>query len=158
MPAFAEVKPEVTALNQAPHSALYVGNSFFYYNNSLHAHVREFVLRAETKNNFRSVSATISASGLNWHDVAAYFRPDAVGSYSFDAQNRVIFTPKGQKPFDVTILMDCSQCPVHPELKTLFTEYAEKHAATVRANGAEPVLFMSWAYQNVPEMTGELAD
>ena len=154
----ADVKPDVTALAQTPYSALYVGNSFFYYNNSLHAHVREFVLRAEPKNEFRSVSATISASGLNWHDVAAYFRPDAVGSYSFDAQNKVIFTPKGKKPFDVAIMMDCSQCPVHPDLKALFVEYAEKHAATVRANGAEPVLFMSWAYQNVPEMTGELAD
>ncbi len=158
VPALAEVKPSVVKLAQPPQSALYVGNSFFYFNNSLHAHVRELVLRAETKNNFRSVSATISGSGLNWHDVASYFRPDAVGSYGFDAHNRVVFTPKGQKPFDITILMDCSQCPVHPELQSLFAEYAEKHAATIRAHGAEPVFFMSWAYEDAPEMTGALAD
>lgn len=158
MPARAEVKPEVTRLPQPPHSALYVGNSFFYYNNSLHSHVREFVLRGESKNNFRSFSATISGSGLDWHDVASYFRPNAVGSYSFDAKNRVIFAPKDRKPYDVTIMMDCSQCPVHPDLKTVFAESAEKDAAIVRAHGAEPVFFMSWAYQDVPEMTGELAD
>lgn len=157
-PVRAEVKPEVSRLSQPPQSALYVGNSFFYYNNSLHSHVRELVIRAETKNPFRSFSATISGSGLDWHDVASYFRPNGVASYSFDPKNRVIFAPKDRKPYDVTIMMDCSQCPVHPDLKSVFADTAEKDAAIVRANGAEPVFFMSWAYQDVPEMTGELAD
>ena len=53
---------------------------------------------------------------------------------------------------------DCSQCPVHPKLAPLFHEYAKKHADTVRARGAVPVLFMTWAYADKPEMTQGLAE
>jgi hypothetical protein len=60
--------------------------------------------------------------------------------------------------FDVAVLMDCSQCPVHPDLKGIFVEYAKRHADTVRRHGARPVFFMSWAYQDKPEMTRELAE
>ena len=55
-------------------------------------------------------------------------------------------------------MMDCSQCPIHPTLKEVFTEYAKKHSDTVRKHGAVPVFFMSWAYQDAPEMTQSLAD
>jgi hypothetical protein len=33
-----------------------------------------------------------------------------------------------------------------------------RDAAIVRRHGAEPILFMSWAYQDAPEMTTSLAD
>jgi hypothetical protein len=56
------------------------------------------------------------------------------------------------------MVMDCSQCPIHPQLKPVFHEYAAKHAATIRANGARPILFMSWAYKDKPEMTAQLAE
>jgi hypothetical protein len=49
-------------------------------------------------------------------------------------------------------------CPIHPQLKTVFREYAKKHADTVRKHGAKPVFFMSWAYADAPEMTAELAE
>jgi len=55
-------------------------------------------------------------------------------------------------------MMDCSQCPIHPRLAGVFAEYARKHAETVRAHGAEPVFFMSWAYADRPEMTARLAE
>ena len=54
-------------------------------------------------------------------------------------------------------MMDCSQCPVHPQLKKVFWEYAKKHSDTVRKHGTTPVFFMSWAYADVPEMTAQLA-
>jgi hypothetical protein len=54
--------------------------------------------------------------------------------------------------------MDCSQCPIHPDLKKVFVEFAKKHSDTVRKHGAEPILFMSWAYADAPEMTEQLAD
>jgi hypothetical protein len=71
--------------------------------------------------------------------------------------NKVQFN-KLDKLFDVAIMMDCSQCPIHPDLKTIFLEFAKKHSDTVRKHGAEPILFMSWAYADVPEMTELLAD
>ena len=55
-------------------------------------------------------------------------------------------------------MMDCSQCPIHPKLKSVFTEFAKKNSDIVRAHGARPVFFMSWAYADKPEMTAQLAE
>jgi hypothetical protein len=107
---------------------------------------------------YSGVSVTISGSGFDWHDVGSYFRPDAIGRYSFDRDNAIVFNKPGTRLFDVAVMMDCSQCPIHPTLKTIFTEYAKKHADTVRAHGAKPVFFMSWAYADKPEMTAALAE
>lgn len=150
--------PSPTAKPAAPtKTALWVGNSFFYYNNSMHGHVGRLLAAANTgEKGYRATSATISGSGINWHDVEAHFKPGGVGSYSFDANNNVVFNTF-DKPFDVAIIMDCSQCPVHPQLSKIFHEYAAKHSATVRKYGAEPVFFMSWAYADKPEMTEQLA-
>ncbi len=134
---------------------LWVGNSFFYYNNSMHGHVGRLLTAAGQKGN-RSTSATISGSGINWHDMEAHFKPNAVGSYSFVGDNEVRFNTF-ERPFDATMMMDCSQCPIHPKLQSIFYEYAKKHSETLRMHGSEPILFMSWAYSDVPAMTEQLA-
>jgi hypothetical protein len=141
-----------------PTSAIYIGNSFFYYNNGLSGHVGALLRAADPGGRLRSTSVTISGSGFDWHDVESYFRPNGLGRYSFDADNRIVFNALGEKLFDVAILMDCSQCPIHPQLKSVFWEYAKKHADTVKAHGAIPVFFMSWAYADAPEMTATLAE
>ena len=149
--------PAASSPAAPPKTALWVGNSFFYYNNSMHGHVSQLLANADPgTRGYRSVSATISGSGINWHDIEAHFRPGGVGSYSFDANNNVVFNTF-DKPFDVAIIMDCSQCPIHPKLAPIFTEYAAKNSATVRKYGAEPIFFMSWAYADKPEMTEQLA-
>lgn len=159
-PAAAQMKPEVTEIGVKPRSFLFVGNSFYYYNNSMHSGFLTFV-RAGDKANaaaYRATSATISGSGLNWHDMEAYLKPGGgMASYSFTPDNEVVFNTF-DKPFDVVVMNDCSQCPVHPKLAGLFHEYAKKHADTVRARGAEPVLFMTWAYADKPDMTAALAE
>lgn len=137
-------------------SLLWVGNSFFYYNNSMHGHVGRLLSDAGVKGT-RASSATISGSGINWHDVEAHFKPGGVASYSFVGDNEVRFNTF-DKPFDGVMMMDCSQCPIHPKLQAIFYEYAAKHSATARRNGAAPIFFMSWAYQDKPEMTQQLAD
>lgn len=140
-----------------PKSALWVGNSFFYYNNSMHGHVGQLLAAANPgAKGYRATSVTISGSGINWHDMASHFKPGGVASYSFDANNNVVFNTF-DKPFDVAIMMDCSQCPIHPQLSKFFTEYTAKNSAIVRQHGAEPVFFMSWAYADKPEMTEQLA-
>ncbi len=85
---------------------------------------------------------TIGGAGLDWHDVESYFRPNAIGAYSFDEQNNVVFNKPG-KMFDAAVMMDCSQCPIHPKLKLFFTEYTKKDSDIVHAHGATPVFFMS---------------
>ena len=140
-----------------PSSAIYIGNSFFYFNNGITAHMNPLIAAGMPGFRHRSTMVTISGSGFDWHDMESYFRPDAVGKYSFDAQNNVVFN-KRDRLFDVAVMMDCSQCPIHPVMKDVFTTYAKKNAETARRHGARPVFFMSWAYQDVPAMTQQLAD
>ena len=142
-----------------PKSMLFVGNSFFYYNNSMHSYVLSLARTADARNRdaYRYTSVTISGSGFDWHDVEAYLKPNAIGKYSFVGDNEVQFN-KFDKSFDAVILNDCSQCPIHPQLKAAFHEYAKKHSDTVIKHGARPAFFMTWAYKDKPEMTAQLAE
>jgi hypothetical protein len=133
---------------------LWVGNSFYYYNNSLHGHFGRLATAGGQRQ--RSTSVTISGSGLDWHDMASLLRPNGLGRYSFVGDNEIRFNPPGRQ-YDTVIMMDCSQCPVHPQLKQAFHDTVKAHAQTARANGVRPVLFMSWAYKDKPEMTQQLA-
>ncbi len=156
----AMTRPKVTTLGpDFPKSALFIGNSFFYYNNGIQSQVLGLERAADPDNKaaYRAVMVTISGSGLDWHDVASYFRPGGLGAYSFDDRNNVVFNKPG-RVFDVAVMMDCSQCPIHPQLKTAFATEVKKDSAIVRQNEARPVLFMSWAYADKPEMTAELAE
>jgi hypothetical protein len=154
----AQTKPKRTDIGGGPpKSILWVGNSFFYYNNGMSNYLSNLLRAADPKNALRSTSVTISGSGLDWHDVESYFRPDGIGKYSFVGDNEIVFN-KIDKLFDVVILSDCSQCPVHPQLKSVFHEYAKKHSETVRKHGATPVFLMTWAYKDKPEMTAQLAE
>lgn len=154
--ARAPLQPAAAAVPAgAPEVMLWVGNSFFYYNNSMHAHVAELV-DSDKSILHRGVSLTISGAGIDWHDMASYLGPDRIGKYSF-VPGDVIRANAPGKPFDAVMFMDCSQCPVHPQLKPVFHEFAKRHSDTIRASGARPILFMSWAYKEAPEMTARLA-
>lgn len=158
LPAIAQTRPEIGVPSTPPASVLYVGNSFFYYNNSMHGHVTQLLRGTGSTEPFRTTSITISGSGLAWHDLGSYFRPGAVGSYSFNARNDIVMNPPGQRLFELAIMMDCSVCPIHPQLSAEFPATARRAAETVRAHGAEPVFFMSWANKNRPEMLDGLAE
>ncbi len=156
----AQTKPAVTSLGpDFPKSGIFIGNSFYYYNDGLPGHVSlmEKAADPDHKQDYRNTMVTIGGSGFDWHDVESYFRPNAIGNYSFDDHNNVVFN-KLDRLFDVAVMMDCSQCPIHPKLKSVFTEYAKKNSEIVRSHGARPVFFMSWAYADKPEMTAQLAE
>ncbi len=158
--AQAQTKPAVTSLGpDYPKSAIFIGNSFFYYNNGMPGHLSLLEKAADPahKQDYRNTMVTIGGSGFDWHDVESYFRPNAIGSYSFDDDNNIVFN-KRDKLFEAAVMMDCSQCPIHPQLKSVFTEYARKDSDIVRAHGATPIFFMSWAYADRPEMTAQLAE
>jgi hypothetical protein len=164
--ACAQTPPAIPAASAAartpPQSLLWVGNSFFYYNNSMHGHVGNLLrASADGGRGSRQTSATISGSGLNWHDMEAHFKPGGMGSYTFNNKNEVVFNVGERalpKLFDAVLMMDCSQCPIHPQLAPLFEQSVARDAAITRSHGAEPILFMSWAYQDAPEMTAALAN
>lgn len=139
-----------------PESMMWVGNSFFYYNNSMHGHFGQLQASLGERPAIRSTSITISGSGLDWHDMESLVRPGGVGRYSFVGDNEIRFNPPG-RAYDTVIMMDCSQCPVHPQLKQAFHDTVKKNAQLLAARGIRPVLFMSWAYKDKPEMTQQLA-
>ncbi|EHR72711.1 hypothetical protein BurJ1DRAFT_3908 [Burkholderiales bacterium JOSHI_001] len=138
----------------APAAMLWVGNSFFYYNNSLHGHLGSLV--SSIGDRVRGTSVTVSGSGLDWHDMPSLLRPNGLGRYSFVGDNEIRFNPPGRQ-YDTVVMMDCSQCPLHPQLKQAFLDAVKLNANTSRAHGVRPVLFMSWAYKDKPEMTEQLA-
>ncbi|MBU3653319.1 MAG: hypothetical protein FGM44_09585 [Limnohabitans sp.] len=155
--ASAQDKPLVKEFGPTPpRSVAYIGNSFFYFNNGIISHLSPMVAEGMKGHPYRSSMITISGSGFDWHDVDSYFRPNAVGKYSFAADNSVVFNTI-DKLFEASVMMDCSQCPIHPTMKPIFHEYAKKHSDTVRKHGSQPVFFMSWAYADKPEMTEPLA-
>ena len=156
--ANAEIRPDVRApQNTDITSLLYVGNSFFYYNNGISGFVAGFSRGSSHHKHLSGTMITIAGSGLDWHDLESYFRPHAVGSYTFDQHNNIVFNTRS-KPYDAVLMMDCSQCPIHPQLAPVFFDYANRDAEIARRHGVEPMLFMSWAYKDHPEMTAGLAE
>ena len=156
--ASAQTKPfRADVGGTTPKSILWVGNSFFYYNNSMHSHVLGLAKAADPKGGARATSVTISGSGLDWHDMTSLLRPNGIGRYSFVGDNEIVFNKPGRQ-FDAVIMMDCSQCPVHPQLKDSFHATVKKFSRVIGKSGARPILFMSWAYKDKPEMTAQLAE
>lgn len=158
--AQAQTRPVVTSLGPLqPKNAIFIGNSYFYYNGSVPRHVSllEEAADPEHKSNYRNVMVAISGYRLAWHDVESYFRPNTIRSDLLGYQDDPSLSPL-DKRFDVAVMMDCSQCPVHPKLRSAFADYAKKDSAIIRAHGARPVLFMSWAYADRPEMTALLEE
>jgi len=87
------------SLREIPTSAIFIGNSFFYFNNGIHRYVNDLAKKSGIK--FRSTMVTISGAGLDWHDVNSYFRPNAIASYSTsnDGKNTLKFRDKNEKLF-----------------------------------------------------------
>jgi len=152
-----EVRPKRTALEGEPvASVIWVGNSFFYYNNGIHRLVGG--LAGAAKHRLRNTMVTQSGAGIDWHDLDAYLKPGSkVGWYSFVGDNEIRFNQAGRQ-YDTAVIMDCSQCPIHSQLKGIFREYVKKDSEIARKHGVRPVFFMSWAYKDAPQMTRQLAD
>lgn len=145
-------------MHETPTSAIFIGNSFFYFNDGIHRYVNDMAKKSGLK--FRSTMVTISGAGLDWHDVDSYFRPNAIASYSTsnDGKNTLKFRDKSEKLFDVAIMQDNSQAPTHPELKKIFEKEAAKNSKIVKKHGAKPIFSMSWAYKKEEWMTKPIVD
>lgn len=154
--ALGDVKPEIRKIEGDPvKSVLWVGNSFFYYNNGM-ANMYGDLSKAAGEE-ARVTLIAIGGGGIDWHDVDSYLRPGSkIGYYSI-IDNEARINPAGRQ-YDTMIVMDCSNCPVQPELNRIFHEYAKIDADTARKYGVRPVFFMSWGYKDRPEMTQELAE
>ena len=141
-----------------PKALLFVGNSLFFFNNGTHRMLRQLLAKTPGAPKFRTNMVAINGASLSWHDVESYFRPDAISSYTINANNEVIFRDPAEQLWDSVILLDSTQGPIHPVLGPQFRAAAAKNAAIVRSHGAQPLFYITWAYRNRPEMTELLAD
>src|ERR1700716_1302905 len=79
-PLAAQTAPKIlTSGVERPAAVIFIGNSFFYYNNSLHNHVLRLASAADPAYRLRATSVTISGSGAGWADGGTYFRAEPPG-------------------------------------------------------------------------------
>lgn len=139
--AFAET-PAVKSIDPPQH-VLLVGNSFYYYNRSLHNHLRDLVSAAnpETQKSYTFRSLTVSGARLG------------------DMQGALEEQLKSRK-WDIVILQGHSTEPIESDKVRSegFRAAARRADKAVQDAGAKSAFFMTWAQQDKPEMTRALAD
>lgn len=133
--AMAETpKPAVSKLKVAnPTHLLFIGNSYLYYGDSLHNHVRRMAIaaRIQPKKKMKYKSATISGSALHDHNIDSYLEPGKL---------------RVKQPFQVVIMQGGSAVGWSKKRPPVFKKTAAEFAGKIRAAGGEPVLYMTHAY------------
>lgn len=125
-----KVKP---ALNSNPERVLFVGNSYYYYNNSLHNHVSNLVKASDAALGARLQfkSSTIGGSALNHHNMAHLTEPGKIGV---------------SQPFQWVVMQGGSSEPLSPRRREIFRQTAAANAEMIKARGGQVALYMTHAY------------
>jgi hypothetical protein len=132
------VAPSVVKIGP-PRKVLFIGNSFTYYNDGIDLH-------------FKRLAA--SAKPPIVLDVASHTTPGA--NLSGHYNNLTILDAIRQEDWDVVILQGYSDEPIDRWKQKSFVKYARLLSEEIRRTEAQTVFFMTWAYQNVPNMTQRL--
>jgi hypothetical protein len=133
--AQAEPRPRVTEI-PPPRNVLFIGNSFTFYNNGLHNHLR-YMMEAGGHEAGTIRAMTISGAYLEEHAPAL---PAMLESADWD----------------VVILQGHSMEAIDRERLPAFRQAVRSFAGQISDSGATPVLFMTWARSNLPEQTAAL--
>ena len=126
--------PQVDHLeNKAPERVLFVGNSYLYYGDSVHNHVRRIAeeLGPHPVGAFQYKSATIGGARLSHHNLDHLLAPGRLGV---------------DQPFDLVILQGGSSEVLTPENRAQFRQSALELNKKIRAAGAQAALYMTHAY------------
>lgn len=117
----------------SPRRMLFIGNSYFYYNDSLHNHVKRMVDAAGLveEADLEYKSATIGGAALFDHNIDHLLDPESL---------------RVQGPYEVVVMQGGSAAPLSKDRRERFARTAEIYAAKVRVSGGEPVLYMTHAY------------
>ena len=121
------------SLADSPQSILFVGNSYFYYNDGLHHHLKQLLEAAQAQQS-RSVvykSATIGGARLDHHPIEWLTDPGRMGV---------------TRPFDVVILAGNSTEALRPASRERFRQTAIAFDRIIRARGSQTVLYMTPAH------------
>ena len=124
---------------RAPDSILFVGNSFTFYNNAIYTHLRGLLMAHDpaTRQSILLKSMTISGGVLADHAGGLEQMLDL-------------------RPWDVVVLQGHSLEAIEHDRAPGFARALTVFSGRIRAAGARPVLFMTWAYADRPDMTPRL--
>lgn len=153
------VKPKVTPM-ESPETYMLVGNSYTYYSSGLN-NIINGLAKANNTPIRRNRMVTIGGSGLGWFSVWELVRPSGMAAAYADPKDggkikRYDFTK--EKVFDAVVLQDNSAGAINPQRKDAFEKFAKQHSYDLRCFGIQPLLMMTWARKNQPEMTAQLAE
>lgn len=116
-----------------PSRVLFVGNSYFYYGDSLHNHVQRLVSAAdpamEGKLNYKS--ATIGGAELAHHDIDYLTKPGRIGV---------------KEPFQLVILQGGSGEPLSDTRRAKFRETAIEFDKVIKSRGGKTALYITQVY------------
>ena len=128
------VTPEIKKLKRTPpKSVLFVGNSYLYYNDSLHNHFKGM---ADEKypgyeGSVNVKSSTIGGSRLKHHNLDHLLKPKAISSIN---------------KFELVVLQGGSGEGLSKKDRKAFAKIAKEHIKRIKANGSEAALYMIHAY------------
>ena len=134
-PASTLPAPEIkTSPVSAPRRILFVGNSYFYYGNSLHNHVSRMVVAGDSglkATDIQYKSATIGGASLAHHNMDWLTEPGRIGV---------------KDPFELVVMADGSAQPLSAERRATSRQIIARHAETVRRRGGEVALYITHVY------------
>jgi uncharacterized protein DUF4886 len=122
-------KPQV----DTPKRILFVGNSYFYYNDSLHNHVLRLAIAGDPsiQKALQYKSATIGGAPLAHHNVKYLLVPGNLGM---------------KQPYDVVILQGNSGDALSDASRASFREKAVEFNGDIGRAGGKTALYMTHAY------------
>jgi len=134
--------PKVTEAPTNPHRALFVGNSFSFFNDGVHNHLGALIRSAGEweRGRHRYRLQTLSGARMLEHR--------AVINNILDESN----------PWPTVILQGHSNEPIVADDQEAFVKATASFVKSLKKNKITPILFMTWAYENAPEMTLPLAE
>jgi hypothetical protein len=127
-------QPKVKRLQlENPTHILFVGNSYLYYGDSVHNHVRRIAIAAgihdSSKMSYKS--ATIGGAAIFDHNIDHLLNPENL---------------RVDKPFEVVILQGGSAAPLSEKRRMRFMQTTKDFAAKIKLAGGETVLYMTHSY------------
>lgn len=146
-PVLSNEKPVVRDA-PAPESVLFIGNSFIYYNNSLHSHVRKLTQSIYPKKAKGYLFKAMTISG-------SYLADHAPG---VDHMLKDYTHKKKKGPWGLVVLQGHSREPINRKKADGFKKSARLLDRKIRDAGAKTAFFMTWAYKKKPKMAKPLSD
>lgn len=116
-----------------PKRVLFVGNSYLYYNDSLHNHVRRMVIANDPslEKAMQYKSATIGGASLAHHNIEYLTEPGRIGI---------------KEPFELVILQGGSFAPLSDKRRAEFREKVKEYSKIIADRGGKTALYMTHVY------------